>query len=471
MKGKAPGSYGRKNPGLQKELSKRIVVTHPPKKKTKSNLGLDTFKALKPFVNLFQCGRRHVFSFGAGKPFFMVTKEQWRDYDAWKRGAYIRDFNPRRLWAGILSSTHVRRMLAGQQTYYFTSANDGLGMAHIDLDAHEPWQDDLDAIRQDVLDLLGAANLFESPSDRGLHLYLKVDYRGGAVQDFNAALDRLQAVLKKLTARRQCVVEVQGKAGDRDKNGTLGKLPCTGRWDYQRLHDFEDTPVRPLPWLLERLAALEAKVPAYTAAAPKQCKVKVGSYTGTTVPAEALATLPDLAQRYKSLSYYCFATRVQAKQKRTRIVANDFAIALALIKIVKPHLQRGTDCPQKLIRILWGKAFADGIVDRAFDCGRWSAIWQTLANQSLLTVESEFYWYHPLGSQKGQCMAWAVGDYAAAQGDNEETKEEKTPDMRGGPPRPLPGKWTPTWLPWPRKGVVTAEMEAAVDAMVGYCTP
>jgi hypothetical protein len=63
---------------------------------------------------------------------------------------------------------------------------------------------------------LGLANLFPAASPRGYHYYLKINYEGFGFGDFNDALDRPQAALKKLTGRRKCVVECKGKAGNKE---------------------------------------------------------------------------------------------------------------------------------------------------------------------------------------------------------------------------------------------------------------
>jgi hypothetical protein len=130
----------------------------------------------------------------------------------------------------------------------------------VDEDAHEDWQDDLADLHEDICQAIGEANMFFVPSTRGNNCHVKIDYRGHTYHEYNEALDKLQRLLKQLTASRKCVVEVKGKVGNRQHYGTQAKLPCYGVWNEQRLQEFMDTPIKPFAWLLDIIKRLESRV-------------------------------------------------------------------------------------------------------------------------------------------------------------------------------------------------------------------
>jgi hypothetical protein len=140
-------------------------------------LARQTFHAFKPFVNVYQCGRWHQrFDRTKSGPIFMITQEQWRLFHAHYQGQRTPGFSPKHVQANYLGPRHVQAMLEGSK-YYYTGGNQGLAMCMVDIDAHEPWQDDLDRTCEYVTDLLGnvrhmaltapsarAATLAEPPS-------------------------------------------------------------------------------------------------------------------------------------------------------------------------------------------------------------------------------------------------------------------------------------------------------------------
>jgi hypothetical protein len=364
-------------------------------------------------------------------------------------------------------------MLDGHK-HYFTSGTEGYGLLKADVDAHEDWQTDADETAEDVTDALGLANLFPVTSTRGWNLFLKVDYRGHTVREYNGLAERLGKVLKRLTAHRKCAVEVKGKARDGDTNGTLAKLPCYGPWDYLRLEEFIDTPVLTFDWLQTRVAQLETRLdqdrvpPA--APAPKG-KVKVGSHTGTNVPMEALADqLTDL-QPYRKLAYALMAYRVECRRKDLRLNYVDGMIFLALISLAKQYVRVAGQTPSKFIKLLWQRAHSDGIVSRAWNDSRYSVLWQTAADLELLDVESDHYYYHARGERKGQCMCWEAAERVCevangARKQNTDGQQRPQELITEGPLRHRPGIHRPTRVPAPWEDPWTTDKEARLEEIL-----
>jgi hypothetical protein len=298
-----------------------------------------------------------------------------------------------------------------------------------------------------------------------------VDYRGHGFQDYNDALDKLQTLLKRHTATRKCLVEVKGKAGNQEHYGTLAKLPCYGRWDEGRLQDFMDTPVHPFSWLQERIDRLElrlAEKPVPEAPAPRG-RVKVGSHTGTNVPAHALARLPDMVRQYKDHAFYLYARHVTPRRNDVRLAVRDFEITLAVLSLVKRYVKNGKQTPQKFVKAVWQTAYKDEYVERAFCDSRWSAIWQTLADCQFIDVESDQYWFDPNGEERGQCMRWELKEQFCARDDREATGGEGTVIATGVPPY-APSVYRPTRVAPPSANVWTPEKEAEVERILCFWT-
>jgi hypothetical protein len=267
---------------------------------------------------------------------------------------------------------------------------------------------------------------------------VKIDYRGHGWRRYNQVLGQLDQALKEYLLRRgrACTVEIKGQVGDKEHYGKLARLPVRSDWDETALSEFESTPTHKMSWLLGRLAGVEHRVAALPPAV-NNTKVRVGSHTGTTVPSTALAQIPDLVRRFKGESFYLHAYHVQPNRKGrcTRLRPGHMAIALAVLTVIKPHLQRGLETPSKLVRLIWKQAFADGLIDRGWDDSLWSAIWKTLADCQFLHVESTDYWFHSDGLVKGQCMKWALKDEIIARAHPSPATNSNTHVIAGTPPR------------------------------------
>jgi hypothetical protein len=432
---------------------------------------------LRPFINVFQGGFFwHAPSYRSqdSGPRYLITRAEWADYRAWQRGAYIRDFDPLGVRKKILRPGHVQSMLEGLK-YYHNSGRDGFGLPAFDIDQHEPeWQDDLDETVEQVTDLLGPANVFTSASDRGAHTYLKIDYRGHTVTEFNQALRRLEKVVKQLTATRKCVVELKGTAGDRGSNGTLVRLPCGKGWDERRLQEFIDTPVLTYDWLLERCLRLEQRLagrPPVKAPVPhRKRRVKVGSHFGTNVPPEEMAQLPDMLRCYKDHAFYLYAYHVPPTRKDVKITATDCAIFLALTSIARKYVRQPGQTPSAFIKLLWQQAYRDQLVDRAWCDNRYSALWKTAADCQVISVEDDHYWV-TTAWERGQCMKWELKQEFCYE--SREDGEDRRNVITTGVPGYHPGVYRPTRLPPPPKPgtfTMTTEMEAQLEATLCFWT-
>jgi len=228
-----------------------------PRRKSKqqtSQIAEDSFRAFRPFINIFDCGECY-----DGHPYHLITKLDWALYKRYKAGerglTYPSGFafNPYLcIIKNIFSPKHVHDHIHHRRTTYYTSGRNGLALMYLDIDAHHPWQTD-EYKAKAVLQRLFPAAFFRA-SKRGQNGYLKVRYT--SMQDFNATAAHLQIVLKRLFLHMGilCDIEVKGTITCDGKSGTLAKLPfsttypCNMRdetdcWGHRQLRAFQACPL------------------------------------------------------------------------------------------------------------------------------------------------------------------------------------------------------------------------------------
>jgi hypothetical protein len=219
-------------------------------KKEISQLAKDSFEAIQPFINLFDCGLA-----GPNGPFHLITKEDWQLFARHKSGERKLThkcgdiFNPYLdVVRNIYCEKHVHQHIFENQTTYFTSVTNGLGLLYLDIDAHHEWQKD-EYEAKEILKELFPFGYFRA-SGRGQNGYLKVRY--SSIEEFNALASSLESVLKQhfLSAGILCDIEVKGKITTKKLSGSLAKLPfnntypCymrddTDSWNYRQLELFK----------------------------------------------------------------------------------------------------------------------------------------------------------------------------------------------------------------------------------------
>jgi hypothetical protein len=206
------------------------------RKKQISQLALDSFEAVEPFINVFDCGIS-----SGNSPFHLITKEDWLLFARYKAGERNltyeggHKFNPYLdVVRNIYSAKHVHSHIEERQISYYTSGKRGLGLLYLDIDAHHPWQtDEYEAKR--VLQTLFPFGYFRA-STRGQNGFLKVRY--ASIEQFNALAGNLQAILQKyfLSLGLLCDIEIKGTITN-GKSGKLAKLPFTNKCPYQKRDD------------------------------------------------------------------------------------------------------------------------------------------------------------------------------------------------------------------------------------------
>ena len=106
-----------------------------------SQLAQDSFVAVRPFINIFDCGYE--------KPFHAISRRDWdfhRRHKAGERGLLYesgREFHPYNdIIRNIFSEDHVESNLWDKKTIYYTSERKGIALLYGDIDAHHAWQTD-----------------------------------------------------------------------------------------------------------------------------------------------------------------------------------------------------------------------------------------------------------------------------------------------------------------------------------------
>lgn len=219
-----------------------------------SQLAQDSFDALQPFINVFDCGL-----IGSNGPFHLITKEDWqlfRRHKAGERNLTYPDgskFNPYLdVVRNIFGPKHVHRHIEEKETTYFTSGKNGLGLLYLDMDAHHSWQTDEYRVLAILKELFPFG--YYRASGRGQNGFLKVRYT--SIQQLNDLADTLQEILRRyfLHLGILCDIEVKGTITTREKSGSLAKLPFTSKyncnmrdetdsWNYPQLEKFKACPI------------------------------------------------------------------------------------------------------------------------------------------------------------------------------------------------------------------------------------
>lgn len=218
-----------------------------------SPLAQASFNAFESFINVFEPGA----SFDG--PYHSISKQDWDFYRRHKAGEkplFYDDgtkFNPYvHVIRQIYSPEHVQNHIVNNDTSYYTSGKNGLGLLYLDLDSHKPWQ--IDETQGKIL----LQNLFPfgyfRTSTRGQNGYLKIRY--SSIEEFNEVATQLQAALRQLFLQSEilCDIEVKGTITHKGKSGLLAKLPFTTKldqykrddtdsWDGQQLDLFTNCPI------------------------------------------------------------------------------------------------------------------------------------------------------------------------------------------------------------------------------------
>lgn len=209
-----------------------------------SSLAKATFGALKPWINVWDCGVR-----GEHSPVHLIPKDYWKVYDQHKNGEMpvVRHrkgnqlFSPQKhIGMRQMSSYRIDQHLAGTK-HYFTSNQYGKALLMIDVDWHKLWQKARTDEQQRVIKLL--SHLFPTgfhvPSERGHHVFIKTNYY--TVAEINNLINRLQSALKELLLSVGFVLDIEVKGSvTAEKSGSLAQLPCrAGWWSWERLEEFK----------------------------------------------------------------------------------------------------------------------------------------------------------------------------------------------------------------------------------------
>jgi len=292
----------------------------------RESLAVETFKAFCPYINVYDPGIKTLDSACpltddlVFKPVHMIPKIVWKLNREYKDKKAAGESSPRvvhpngrvfqpypDMVAKILSAKHCERAIRGEDTYYYTSGKDFLGLMYLDIDAHFSFQTDEDWASRLVRAAFPFA--FHAPSGRGTNELVKVAH-AGQITRFNELCRRLQAAMRKVFngAKILCDFEVKGTITD-EKSGSLAKLPWNRRWNYGRLEEFKacetitlyrlETIVVGLEqnaddadWAAERQALKKSESEAFQraveAAAEKRNKAKVT----VTVPSTATEATP-----------------------------------------------------------------------------------------------------------------------------------------------------------------------------------
>lgn len=459
---------------------------HPPKtarpkkkRRTSSPLARATFHALKPFIDI-EAAAVWVDNPRTGDPGprYMISEAKWDMLDAWQAGKRPAcdtgsPFRPRQVFMNILGPRHVQDMLDGSKKHYATGGTQGLTELTLDIDAHEDWQDDLEETTAVVTSAIGANNIFPVASTRGNNLKMKLAYGDTPITEVNAALDKLDSVLKKLTAHNKCLVEVKGKIGTGKKKGQRGtqaKLVCYGAWSWEHLEKYKALRVVSLAWIKDVTRQIEERAGSQPAKTTKTAKKKIGSTTGIPITEDQLALIPSLIAQVRDHAYYCMARRTEVEKKGVKLTWKDFACAFVVLSICKIEPNDDGQLPMTLIKVIWQKLYHEGHFDRGHDDSRIKAIRNTLADCGFLDVIDNTYWFDQKGEKPGKAMQWCLKDEYTLSFDEGHTHTGHIQEVSITIPVYVPHRWRPKRVAMPGERpeglVFTPEMEEELDRIL-----
>ena len=249
------------------------------------------------------------------EPIHMISVLDWElnsQYKAQKAAGHkpcviypdgSRRFNPYlEIVSKILSPEHCQKALLGQETYYYTSGKENLGIIYGDTDAHFDFQTDKDRASRFVRAAFPMA--FNCQSPRGVNDLVKV-YHGGELDRFNKLCYRLQAAMRRVfnSLHILCDFEVKGTVTHYEekedgrkhyKSGSLAKLPWNRIWNYAKLDQWKACATISLHALERIVNGLEKNPDDQVWAAHRQ-SLKAAETVAAVPVAPAVAAVPVAA--------------------------------------------------------------------------------------------------------------------------------------------------------------------------------
>lgn len=427
-------------------------------------LAKETFKALRPYLNLYRCGMLYAKEDG-GNPIWMISDELIEKVE---KG----ECPPRFLHANRLRAKHLADMIETGHKYYYTSSSGGKdsppkALPQIDVDAHKPWQTDIEYTTEVVHSFLGKV-LLGVESDRGHNAVFKLDYGRYTPRDeVNDALKEFGRALHRYCKSKGCLcdVEIKGTISTKAERGMLAKLPLRG-WNYEKLERFKSLPEVSLSWLEAATAALveatdEGKAvetellcqqlehPELSSA--KQAPQKRVRGSVSQIPFDT-STLPQLLAKAKPHANHLMRNLDVCMRKDVKVTALDFQVALAILSQIKPC--KDGAMPTKRIKGIWDHLYKEGHVTRAYCYSRWASVRNTLEDCGFLDMVDHRYWHFESdGESEGQAMKWSLKEEFRVSLETPNTQEEKKEGTlrQLNYPQYAPFRSRPQWTPPPRR--------------------
>jgi hypothetical protein len=164
---------------------------------------------------------------------------------------------------------------------------------------------------------------------------------------------------------------------------------------------------------------------------------------------EEVEAIPSFVKSLKSVSWYCHGRKVDPGRGDVKLVPLDFAYAFVVLSLARKHRVKkfGEQMPTTFVQSIWTHLYQMGVFTRAFDCSRWAAIRNTLADCGLLFVVSNRYWFDPRGETRGKAMEFRlVDEYDVLLAQEEGEREEEEVIIQKPYPVHEPNRWRPVFV-------------------------
>lgn len=426
------------------------------RKTWKGTLAGDTFQALHPYLDVFNCGEWY-----QDAPHFSITIEQKRQF----ADRHNCD-DPKRIamqyHAGKLTAKRIQRGIELDDQYFTCNkaSASGLSLVYTDLDDHLPYQTDKAQLTQAVLNFVGPDNLFFNEG----RLWVKGCWTDFDYPKFKAAYTAFTEALDSWAVAKGFLTNVDAPKGFNQ----LGRLPLKN-WNYTKLESFKNTAHVTVEMLKEWTRRLkedttqgtspstfsvldppadrgtdalvesllpstaedndggdtldDGDAPLRSASRPTTPLRSVAgkvtpefkgrskanickSLSGMPLTEEEIEDIPDRIKRYSSLSYRCMDASRKHRPKGQRLYSLDVQYALTILDLQFHHANENHGAPVRRAEAWWNWMYKEEHFKRAFCSKKWAAIYKMLVDCGVLNVIDSTYWFFAEGEKRGKAMQY-----------------------------------------------------------------
>ena len=450
---------------LSNNVSIRTAKKPSSRVKWTGTLAGDTFQALHLYLDIFNCGEWY-----QDAPHFSIPN----DLKARFANRFAHDCPAdiaKKYHAGKLTPKRVQRGI-DRDDQYFTcnkASASGRSLIYLDLDDHQPGQQDKALLTQAVLSFVGTDKLFLNEG----RLWAKGCWKDSNYPKFKQVYTAFTEALDSWAVAKGFGTNVDSPKGFNQ----LGRLPLKN-WNYAKLEAFRKTPHVTVAMLEEWTRRLKADMKSGTShptnavidstlgvdgegvlngsatsidgdcgengllecasaplpsasppttpfrfvaeiATPKAegrprlnvCK----SLSCLPLTEDEIEDIPARIKRYRSLSYRCMQAAEKHKPKGQNLYSLDVQYALTILDFHFKYANENHGAPVERAEAWWRWMVKEGHFTRGWCGKKWAAIHRMLVDCGVLNVIDNKYWFYAEGGKPGKSQQYHMKEeYLAA---------------------------------------------------------